>query len=44
LTSDHAIVLRFFALLAGRGVEFDALNLFEALVAVAGQRDFNLST
>ena len=35
VTSDHANVLSFLALLAGCNVELDALALVEALVAVA---------
>jgi hypothetical protein len=45
--SDYADVLGFFALFAGRGVELDALTLFEALVAItldAGEMYENVVT
>jgi hypothetical protein len=45
LLVNNADVLGFFALLAGRGVEFDSLALFEVLVALAlnvGKMDENV--
>jgi len=47
VASDYADVLGFLALLAGRGVELDALTLFEALVALAldvGEMDKHVIT